>query len=256
MYKFCILLLVLFVPFCMKGQNPTVALGASKNIVISGSVGYSVPFGKYAYTDKLDTGAGYAHRGINYMLSFSWKFIDNMGIAACAGGMAHGMDLKSADKLFYPASGTVSWNNLGQFYGLNYYMAGLYFNDWAGDDSRFSMNARALYGIMQMNLPALNLTGNLEKGSVGVKMNALTANTKGFLFGLGGKIILTKSLAFVMHVDYILSQFDFGNQTYEVNQNGARSQNNIHLNLHANVFNYSAGLGIMLYSVLFCSILT
>ena len=238
------ILLLVFIP-CIVSAQESVLMGSSKTLVVSASVGVSVPVGKYQNNDRLDTASGYAKPGVNYNLAFSWKFIDNFGIAWVIGGMAHTLDNTSADKYFYSSTSPIIWNSLEKYYAFRYYMGGLYFNDWASDETRFSLNARILYGRIDVDMPELGVSGKNDKGNIALAMKSASLTTHGFLVGLGGRIILTTNVALMLNMDYIISTSDFGNRDITITENGRSSTETVNFKLPTNVINYSLGLGFM-----------
>ena len=227
-----------------KGQE-TVALASLKTVTVNLTVGLSAPTGKYKATNRLDSSSGYARNGVSYSVGVNWRIIEYIGISAAAGAMAHSMDINHADKFYYPDNSMITWNSLVPEYGVSYYMAGLYIRDWAGDETRFSMNGRALYGFTEMDIPALAMSGKTISESVKFNTSALSAYSRGFLFGLGARIVLTEHVAFVLQADYVISKFDFGNVPFTIAKNGVEQTSTVKLDMPLNVFNYTAGLGFM-----------
>ncbi len=257
MKKINLVFFLICLSFIAKGQDSdpltshinnaqaTVALASLKAVTVSLTVGASIPTGKYKATNRLDSSSGYARNGISYSVGVNWRIIDYIGISGAAGAMAHSMDVNHANKFYYPDNSTIEWNSLVPDYGASYYMAGFYVRDWAGDETRFSMYGRVLYGFTEMDIPALAMSGKTISQTVKLNTNALSATSTGFLFGLGARIVLTERVAFVLQADYILSKFDFGNVPFTIAKNGVEQTSTVRLDMPLNVFNYTAGLGFM-----------
>ena len=245
MKKTGLLLFLICFSFIAKGQE-AVALASLKTVTVNLTVGLSAPTGKYKATNRLDSSSGYATNGISYSVGVNWRIIEYIGISGAAGAMAHSMDINHANKFFYPDNNaTIEWNSPVPNYGASYYMAGFYVRDWAGDETRFSMNGRVLYGITEMNIPALAMSGKTIYQEVKLNTNNISTVSRGFLFGIGARIVLTEHVAFVLQADYIISKFDFGNVPFTIAKNGVEQTSTVRLDMPMEVFNYTAGLGFM-----------
>ncbi len=89
------------------------------------SLGPSIPLSDYADNDGENEDAGFAMTGLHLNFNFSYKFNENLGVAALWAGNAHPVDVDEMVNVFWSIDPSLNWELETEAWSSGALMGGL-----------------------------------------------------------------------------------------------------------------------------------
>ena len=186
------------------------------------SLGMSIPVGKFGSNSLTKNDSGLAKLGAAFDVSFAYRFSENVAAAILLHGQANPVDESTLEN--------ASAENVkidSDPWKVGAYLVGFHFEAPLSKKGFFTF--RGMGGLATATVPKMKIS----QGNHFVKTGSASGSTFGYLFGIGSKTILNKSICLLVNLDFLggIVDIEVGNRTY--------SQ-------PINSINFTAGIGFML----------
>jgi hypothetical protein len=207
------------------------------------SLGSSVPTGDFASKSMDNRSAGFAKVGAMFDISFAYKLDKYFGIIGMLRGQAHKTDAQAmANEMIKQMSvDNIRVTTEAENWRIGALLIGSYGNFPIQKD--LSFETRAMLGLMSVDPPNATFNLSTSDGSGWVKQNSSTSSAFAYLFGMGLKYNVGKSVCMLVNMDYLGATPKFKN--VEVTSSiGYDEKNDYYQSLGS--FNFSFGVGYRL----------
>jgi len=203
------------------------------------SLGPSIPLSDYADNDGDNEDAGFAMTGLHLNFNFSYKFNENLGVAALWTGNAHPIDVDEMVDLFWSIDPSLNWEVETEAWSSGSLMGGLLVS-FPFDKVDFDI--KALIGYSSSTIPNIDVTASDGSESVNIKQNETSALAFAFNLGAGLRYNVSDKIALTVNMDYFSTKPEF--EVATTSDFGYSSNDDIEQTM--NMMNISFGIGYRL----------
>jgi opacity protein-like surface antigen len=203
------------------------------------SLGPSIPLSEYADNDGDNEDAGFALTGLHLNFNFSYKFNENLGVAALWTGNAHPVDVDEMVDLFWSIDPSLNWEVESEAWSSGALMGGLLVS-FPSDQVDFDI--KALIGYSTSTIPNIDVTASDGFSIATIKQNEASTLAFAVNLGAGLRYNVSEKIALTLNLDYFSTKPEFEVST--TSNFGASSNDDIEQQM--NMMNISFGIGYRL----------
>lgn len=220
MKRFLLLITLVGVSFALTagnnfGKQP--GAGNNKKFSFSFNAGIGFPTSGFANKDSIgrnDTthAHGFAKSGFHFEVDLSYRFINNLGLAASVGG-----SICPFDAAAYTNAYGISSDNTVSSQGSHYigqYLIGPYFFIPASDN--FSIEIKTLLGLVSAQYPDITIASNVPNNYSGQTYKFAHAQNFGYSVSIDSKVKIDDMISLVFMLSYVGSSIQYKGQVYSI----------------------------------------
>jgi len=203
------------------------------------AIGPSIPLGDFGDSEFNNEDAGYAKTGMHLNFNFSYKFNENLGIAALWTGNAHAIDAESMIELFWATDQSLNWELETEAWSSGSLMGGLLVSF---PFNKIDFDIKGLIGFSSSTIPNIIVNASDGFNTVEIKQNEADAMALAINLGAGFRYNVSEKMALTLNMDYFTTKPEF--EVATTSDFGFSSNDKIKQAM--NMLNFSFGIGYRL----------